>query len=1190
MRKRTGHRLMALALAVLMVLLQTGTAFAASEIGPVDTGEVQQILSAAETAAEPEGSPDAAAEEYPAEIVSEAEMPASASDEAETAAPAEIVPEETASEGAGPETAASSASSSLQVAAGRAATAAELTKIATASSTDGALPYGLQGMPSSWHIDAEEAEGKAKMLENRVPASFAGETAGVDYAADEIYFSADSEEYARQVAEAYCGTLYSFSHHVAVVKIDTERITVPEAVACGSNPNYRNLPVVDANRFNTLTEPGQTPAGIITAGGEVLDGAAGITAAGSASSYDNVPANENTPAEKGDWSKWSGIYNDPALQPDYRFDDPHSTPAVNKQGYQWMHDMVDTYSAWGVTRGSGRITVAVIDSGVYAGHEDLHNVTTDLSVWPTAVDTSGHGTHVAGIIAGTAGNGKGGAGIAPGVNILSIPIFRSSGFNNSELAKALYCAADHSEVDIINMSIGIPTYDKTVEDAMDYVYSRGKTVCAAMGNEGTNNFAYPAAYDHVIAVASINRDGARSDFSNYGDWADIAAPGSDIFSTWNGHTKDNLTTDRVLYSSWDGTSMATPVVCGVCALYMSAMGGRVDPDAMEKLLKTTATKATGTGIGKGIVNAGALLAKLDKGTAPTVTAVNGSGAEISDLTSLSYNSVLRFAPDHSRDGDAGGAVGYVYTVNGANPSYADGLVKKGYYQAASYINEYEEVKVSDLVDLQGLKLQKRINLKVARINGAGKMSKVKTVPIQVSWGGKSVPDRVVIDGPDYIGKGKSVTLKAAVYPSYLEQKVTWTLSSNAPANVRITAAGKLTVPAGTSSGTTFTVIAESDTGSVKGILNVTAADPVKTVTLTSLSANAHPEIYNPGRSNPSLPSFRLYTVNLDDPAGIREDQLRLESYLSTAIGVESPSKPVFTSSKPQVAEVDPETGLVKARRAGDAVITCKAADGSGAKRTVKVKVIVPASSLRLIGKNDQLGVGYGKSLKLTGTIGSTYGKASVTKLKWVNRFGDAKPEKVVYNKYDDKQGQWVSGDVTGMCNGQNYITVNNGTVSVKNGLKNMGADYFIVTVRAETTDGTGLVSQHDIYVMPPVTGITLNRKTVIKYNGDTPYIDLIGSDNTVEFQDYELKDGKFYIGNVLGYIYVRVNGVALNPQITSSNPKIATAEYMDYDKLDGYKYRFCAHKPGTVKFTITIPDGSGKKLVVPIKFVAPKLN
>ncbi len=1176
MRKRMRHRLMALVLAMLLMLLQTATAFAAPETGTEDPGEAEQTLSVEETA-EPEFSLDAGSEEYTGEIVPEAEMPAAAPDEAGAAETVEAAMEETAS----------LAAASIQAAVGKTESAEELTKIATAASADGSLPYGLAGMPSSWRIDAEETEAKAKMLENRVPASFAGETAGVDYAEDEIYFAADSEEYARQVAEAYCGTLISFRHHVAVVKIDTSRITVPEAVACGSNPNYRNLPVVNANRINSLSEPGQASDRQLFTPGEVLNTEAGIMAVGSASSYDIIPSGENTPAERGDWSKWSGIYDDPALQPEYWYNDPGDENSY-KQGYQWMHDMVDTFGAWSVTRGSSNITVAVIDTGVYEGHGDLHNVTTDKTVWPAAVDTSGHGTHVAGIIAAAAGNGNGGTGIAPGVNILSIPIFRGKGFYNSELAAALFCAADHREVDIINMSLGIPVYDSTVEEAIDYVYSRGKTICASMGNEGTNNFSYPAAYDHVIAVASVNRDNARSDFSNYGDWADVAAPGTDIFSTWNGHTKDNYAADSTLYTSMSGTSMAAPVVAGICALYMSAMGGRVDPDTMEKLLKTTATKVSATGIGKGIVNAGALLAKLDKGTAPKVTAVNGSGAEITDLTSLSYNSVLRFAPDRSADGDAGGAVGYVYTVNGTAPSYANGLVKKGYYHASAYVNDYEEIKVSDLVDLQGLKLQKRVNLKVARIYGTGKMSKVKTVPIEVSWGGKSSPDKVVIDGPKTVAKGKTVTLKAAVYPSYLEQKVTWSLSSNAPDKVKLLNSGKLTVPAA-ALGKTFTVIAESDTGSVKATLDVTVTDPVKTVTLTSLSANAHPEIYNPGRANPSLPSFRLYSVNIADRFGIRENQLKLDSYLSTASGAESSSKPVFVSSRPQVAEVDPESGLVTAHRAGDAVITCKATDGSGAKRTVKVKVIVPASSLRLIPKNGQIAVGYGKSLKVSGAIGSTYGKASVTKLKWVNSYGEAKPEKVMgYTQY---QGRWVSGDVTGNCNVQNYITVNNGTVSVKSGMKKMGSTYYVVTMRAETTDGTGLSSECDFMVLPAVQSLTLNQKTVFRYSGNIEQEVRIGTDNTVVFEEYTLKDNKFYTGNALGKIYIGVKGdVSVTPHVTSSNPKVATAEYIDYSTLNGYAFRYSAHKAGTVKFTFTMPDGSGKKLVVPIIFKAPTIN
>jgi thermitase len=114
---------------------------------------------------------------------------------------------------------------------------------------------------------------------------------------------------------------------------------------------------------------------------------------------------------------------------------------------------------------------------------------------------------------------------------------------------------------VISMSLG-GLYESTAQrEAIDYAWDKGAVIVAAAGNFGTSDFHYPAYHDKCIAVGATERDDARSDYSNYGDWVDVAAPGTFIMSTvTNG------------YQLMSGTSMATPQVAGLAGLVWSAMG------------------------------------------------------------------------------------------------------------------------------------------------------------------------------------------------------------------------------------------------------------------------------------------------------------------------------------------------------------------------------------------------------------------------------------------------------------------------------------------------------------------------------------------------------------------------------------------------------------------------------------------
>jgi len=248
----------------------------------------------------------------------------------------------------------------------------------------------------------------------------------------------------------------------------------------------------------------------------------------------------------------------------------HLTEKPNDPGWenQWGPQDIHCPKAWDNGVGSTEVTLAIVDTGVDYHHEDLSAryiggrdiVNNDND----PMDDNGHGTHCAGIAAGTINNEKGIAGIAQ-VSIMAVKVLNSIGSGSySDVADGIVYAADNG-ADVISLSLGGPTSAGVLEDACNYAWQNGAVIVAAAGNDGTTNKLYPAAYDNVIAVAANDKKDERAWFSNYGDWVDVSAPGVNIFSTY---PHDNSRPDGK-YKYLSGTSMACPHVAGVAALAKS---------------------------------------------------------------------------------------------------------------------------------------------------------------------------------------------------------------------------------------------------------------------------------------------------------------------------------------------------------------------------------------------------------------------------------------------------------------------------------------------------------------------------------------------------------------------------------------------------------------------------------------------
>ena len=304
-------------------------------------------------------------------------------------------------------------------------------------------------------------------------------------------------------------------------------------------------------------------------------------------------------------------------------DATHATDWGYTDGYLWglnntgqdagLADAdIDAPEAWDVTRGSGDVVVAVVDSGVDYTHPDLvcnmwvnpgevagdgrdndgngyvddvHGINAALNNG-NPMDDHGHGTHVAGTIGATGSDG-GFVGVNWDVQIMALKFLTADGGGSTaDAIEALnYAAAMRQRgvnVKLTSNSWGGGGYEQALRDAIAHQANLGILFVAAAGNDGLNNDAYgsfPANVDlpNVISVAAADRNDALASFSNYGATSvNLSAPGVDIASTAPGGS----------YVYMSGTSMATPHVSGVAALAWA-----VKPDATYQEVATPSSAA-----------------------------------------------------------------------------------------------------------------------------------------------------------------------------------------------------------------------------------------------------------------------------------------------------------------------------------------------------------------------------------------------------------------------------------------------------------------------------------------------------------------------------------------------------------------------------------------------------------------------
>nr|MBN2276463.1 S8 family serine peptidase [candidate division Zixibacteria bacterium] len=241
--------------------------------------------------------------------------------------------------------------------------------------------------------------------------------------------------------------------------------------------------------------------------------------------------------------------------------------------YDINSDTANTFST-----GAG-VVVAVIDNGIRADHPlfvnslagpgyDFVDADDDPSEVPGEV--FGHGTFVAGII----------KRIAPDCQILPIRAFDADGYGNSfTAAKAIYYALEHG-ADVINMSFSMNESNLVMGTVIQEVLRGGPVMAAASGNDGLEMVTYPSGYSGVIAVSAIDTADYIADFSNFGYYLDVCAPGVNIYSSLAGEYE---------WGTWSGTSFSAAMVSGTAALVR-----QVKPDfnskKVSKVLRLSANR------------------------------------------------------------------------------------------------------------------------------------------------------------------------------------------------------------------------------------------------------------------------------------------------------------------------------------------------------------------------------------------------------------------------------------------------------------------------------------------------------------------------------------------------------------------------------------------------------------------------
>ena len=267
--------------------------------------------------------------------------------------------------------------------------------------------------------------------------------------------------------------------------------------------------------------------------------------------------------------------------------DQEMTVDATQSGATWGIDRIDQRSrplsgTYTYTSTASTVYAYIIDTGIYTAHTQFGGRASNVydALGGNGQDCNGHGTHVAGTI------GASTYGIAKSVRLRGVRVLNCSGSGSTSgiIAAVDWVRLNRTNPAVANMSLG-GGYSSALNTAVTNLHNSGVFVAVAAGNSNANACNYsPASAANVVSVASSTSSDAKSSFSNYGSCVELYAPGSSITSTWlNGGT-----------NTISGTSMASPHVAGVAALYKGNYGNASSSTIRSWILtNASASKITG---------------------------------------------------------------------------------------------------------------------------------------------------------------------------------------------------------------------------------------------------------------------------------------------------------------------------------------------------------------------------------------------------------------------------------------------------------------------------------------------------------------------------------------------------------------------------------------------------------------------
>jgi subtilisin family serine protease len=275
-------------------------------------------------------------------------------------------------------------------------------------------------------------------------------------------------------------------------------------------------------------------------------------------------------------------------------EDQVSLADATQSGATWGIDRIDQRSlplngTYNYTATASTIRAYIIDTGIQSAHPQFGGRAQNVydAFGGNGEDCNGHGTHVAGTV-GSATYGVAKSALLRGVKVLDC---NGSGSTSGVIGGVDWVRLNHIKPAVANMSLG-GGYSSTLNTAVNNLAAAGVFIAVAAGNDNSNACNYsPASAANATTVAASTSTDARASYSNYGSCVDVYAPGSSITSTWTGSGTNTIS----------GTSMASPHVCGVSALYKATYGD-ASYTTINSWISTNATSGVITSNPTGTVN------------------------------------------------------------------------------------------------------------------------------------------------------------------------------------------------------------------------------------------------------------------------------------------------------------------------------------------------------------------------------------------------------------------------------------------------------------------------------------------------------------------------------------------------------------------------------------------------------------